>query len=140
MKKLISKYNVFRIVIVIWLVLWVVFIIREDKDDQYAGLKYLYSHGYTHKVSRITGKDLFEFIIFCRENIPAGATYEIKGFEMFSIDEVRTRYYMWPSRNVSKNGEYMIIYGAVVGGAPGYEEYMTLEGKGSIMMKKGGEA
>ena len=137
MKKFINKQNVFRLVIGIWLVLWVVFIIREDKDDQYAGLKYLYTHGYTHKVSHTTGKDLFEFIMFCRKNMPPDATYEITGFDTLSIGEVRTRYYLWPARNVGKNGEYMVVYGAGGGPIPGYKAYRTLKGKGSIRIKEG---
>ena len=122
-----SKKHIFNIVLIIWIVLWILFLIRPSKDGQYAELAYFYSHGYEDNVSFLLGNGLYDYIQFCKENLPAGATYELRGFKEFSIKEVRSRYHLWPLRSVKESPEYVIVYGSEELNRPGYNFYMRSE-------------
>lgn len=100
----------FRIILAIWVVLWLVFLLREDKDGQYRDLKYFYTHSYDDNVGYLLGEKLYAFLESCRQNIPKGSTYELSGFEKFSIYEVRARYFLWPLRSVSADPDFKIVW------------------------------
>jgi hypothetical protein len=98
------------LVFVIWVVLWGFFLVREDKDGQYAQLKRLYQADSMSKARVICGDELYAFVTYCSENIPKEATYGISGFDQFAIDEVRLKYYLWPREYVDDNAEYLLYY------------------------------
>ena len=130
-----TKAIIFSLIFAVWIVLWIVFLVRQDKDDQYSELRYLYTHGYNDKVSHIIGAQLSDLLIACGKDLPEGATYDIRGFDKFSIAEVRARYYLWPFRKTSKDPEFIIIYGG--GNIPeGYKEYRNYPGVGSVLVRK----
>ncbi|MCK5450483.1 MAG: hypothetical protein KAI70_01810 [Candidatus Omnitrophica bacterium] len=130
-----KKTVIFRAILILWIVLWVFFLVREDKDGQYDSLKYLYGHNYADKVKFIMGKDLYGFSVFCSENIPRGSTYELSGFKKFSIDEVRMRYFLWPLVGTSGGADYKIVFGSGKLEYPGYKEYQRFENIGTIYIK-----
>ncbi|MFH1837595.1 MAG: hypothetical protein ABH862_05745 [Candidatus Omnitrophota bacterium] len=131
-----KKTVIFKIILVVWVVLWLFFLVREDKDDQYASLKRLYMSDHLGKTKIIMGDDLYDFLNFCKNEIPENSTYKIAGFEKFSIFEVRSRYFLWPLRAVEENANYIILYGKPGISVPGYEMYKDYKGIGSIYRKK----
>lgn len=133
---MIKKTLVFKIILAVWVGLWVFFLVREDKSGQYSDLKYLSSRGYNEKVRYIAGDRLSEILAFCRDDFPGGATYDISGLERFSITDVRARYYLWPHRRSSENPDFMIIFGARGKMPAGYEEHVSLPGAGSVLVRK----
>ena len=120
------KKRVLTIVFIIWVVLWVVFLVREDKDDQYKSLVYAYTHSPEENVRYMMGKDLYDLLILSKTDIPEGSTYVLEGFDEFSIKEVRARDYLWPLKSVKDNPDYVIIYGSQQVDAPGYAEYRKI--------------
>ena len=128
---------IFKAVLITWAVLWVVFMVRQGKRGQYADLSYFYSHEYGLKVRYLLGDDLADLLRFCNTIIPPGSTYDIYGFERFSIREVRARYYLWPLYRTEKEPEFIIVYGSTGGLPEGYEKFGELEGKGSVYIRKG---
>ncbi len=130
-----NKDKIFRLVFGLWIFLWLFFLIREDKPDQYKSLKYLYTHDYADKVRRVMGGELYEFGVFCKKNIPQGSTYELSGFKKFSINEMRMRYFLWPLVSVSEDADFKIVYGSSKK-IPGYNEYKLLSGTGGLYAKE----
>ena len=131
-----DKKNIFRVVLAVWVILWLFFLIREDKDGQYRFLMHLYSADHADKVRFLMGNELYDFLVFCKENIPEYATYKISGFEKFSIYEVRARYFLWPIRSVDKNADFEIFFKKHVKTLPGYEEYKDYKGIGYIYRRR----
>lgn len=127
---------IFKGVLLVWLILWVVFLIRQSKHGQYEDLAYFYSNGYDSKVQYLLGDDLADFLSFCAGCIPEGATYDIKGFEKFSIKEVRARYYLWPLYRTENKPDFIIVYGAYPDIMPGYLEFRSLQGKGAVYIRR----
>ena len=106
-----NKRNIFSIILIVWTVLWIVFLVREDKDGQYRTLGYLYAHTPQEGMQHLMGDKLYSFIRYCKENIPPDATYQMFGFEDFSIDEVRARYFLWPRKRVEEGADFEVVYG-----------------------------
>ncbi len=100
------KRIVFIAIFSIWLILWLVFLIKENKSGQYRMLTYLYTHDYNAKVRYVMGESLYDFLSFCKKVIPAGSTYDFSGIE--DLDEVRARYFLWPLRRDSHNSDFLL--------------------------------
>ena len=129
------KEYILKAIIAVWVLLWLLFLVREDKDGQYRELGYLYTHDYADKVSYLAGEDVFSFLVFCRESLPAGSTYELAGFKEFSIDKVRMRYFLWPLRGTEEDADFVIVYGESK--VPlGYKKYKQHD-NGFIAVKRG---
>lgn len=127
---------ILRAILLTWVILWVVFLVRQGKRGQYAELAHFYSNGYNSKVRYLLGEDLADFLVFCAGKIPKNSTYDIRGFERFSIKEVRARYYLWPLYRTENNPDFIIVYGSS-GPAPlGYKDFASNEGKGSVYIRE----
>jgi hypothetical protein len=137
--RVVNKENILKLLLAIWIVLWVLFLIREDKDGQYASLKYQYSHGREDRMRNIMTPELYDLMLFCREKMPAGSTCELAGFKAFSIDEVRARYFLWPVRNTRGDADFIIIYEGGYTPGEGYTELKGYTGKGKVLIKEGKE-
>ncbi|MBU0571246.1 MAG: hypothetical protein KJ995_04945 [Candidatus Omnitrophica bacterium] len=127
------------VVLIVWTAIWLFFLVREDKDGQYRVLGDLYRSNDETKVKVVYGNDFYDFLEFCRDNIPAGATYEIYGFEKYSIDEVRARYLLFPARVDTKNPDFKIKYGGNAEVPSGYSEFKSYnKGKrGYLYLRRG---
>ena len=132
-----NKQRILKLAFAVWIVLWVFFLAREDKDGQYRSLAYNYTHGYADKVRYLMGADLYDFLVFVAGNMPEDATYELAGFEKFSIDEVRARYFLWPLKSSAGGADFRVVYGGGEPPGPGYAEYKKGPG-GRLLKKEGG--
>ncbi len=138
MVSILKKENILKAVFAVWLVLWVFFLLREGKDGQYRSLGYLYTHGYDEKMRHVIGDELYDFLVFCGENMPEGATYELSGFERFSVSEVRARYFLWPLKSVGEGGDFKIVYGGGEMTSPGYALYKRYGSAGRLFKRRDG--
>ena len=127
---------VLRSVLLVWIVLWMIFLVRQSKRGQYTELTYLYANDYDSKVRYLLGDDLEDLLVFSAENLPRGATYDITGFERFSIKEVRARYYLWPLYRTEDYPEFIISYGAPGTAPDGYKEFGVFPGKGAVYSRE----
>ncbi|MBD3379639.1 MAG: hypothetical protein GF408_04160 [Candidatus Omnitrophica bacterium] len=134
-----DRKRVFHMVLGIWTLLWLFFLVRPDKDGQYGELAYFYSHGYESRVESLLGSGLYEYLRFCRQNLPAGSTYRLEGLGELSVRRVRARYYLWPLRMVGDDPDFIMVYGDTGRKFPGYRFYLLDEGRGSVYRKEGGE-
>ena len=135
----VTKQNIFKIVITIWVILWAFFLIREDKEGQYRLLRGLYLEKPEGRTRLVYGGDLYDFLVFCRGCIPSGYTYQITGFEKYSIDEMRARYFLYPAISVGNNPDFKIIYGRDIPAPDGYREFKRYPGEvsGKLFIRKG---
>lgn len=124
-----------RAVFVVWAVLWVFFLVRQNKKGQYEELAFFYSNTYDSKVEYLLGSGLSELLSFCAAELPQGATYDIRGFERFSIKEVRARYYLWPMRRVEDDPDLILIHGKSRDVPRGYRMFKDLGSKGAVYVK-----
>lgn len=123
----------------IWLILWVTFIIRENKQGQYSDLGYLYSHpDYNQRVKRVFGNDLYDFLVFCKGLLPQNKTYSIGGIDKLDFDEVKARYFLWPLEMVEVNPDFIIFYRREPSGQEnGYGLFRKYKDSGYILAKTG---
>ena len=131
MMSYISKQNILKAVFITWVVLWALFLIREEKTGEYDRLMKLYASNDGDKIKEFMGEDLYDFLTFVRENVPEGSDYRFEGFERFSVHAVRGRYYLWPSKGASENPEYIVVYGKEDLEVPGYEFHSRYKDSGS---------
>ena len=131
-----NKKRFLKIIFAVWLALWVFFLVREDKDNQYKTLEYLYTHSEEDNVRYITGEKLYDFIFFCKENIPPESTYELSGFDKLSIDGVRARYYLWPLISDTDEPDFRIVYGGGAKPDREYKMYMRYSNDAYVMVRK----
>ena len=131
-----NKQRILKVIFIAWIAFWIFFLIREDKDGQYQAMKYLYTHAGEERTRFIIGEPLYGFLLYCRENIPVGSSYELLGFKKFSINEERARYFLWPLVSVSEEPDYKIVYGKGVSSVPGYKEYGRHGEDGRLFIRK----
>lgn len=99
------KNNIFKIALLVWIVLWAWFIVRElFVKDGIETYKALLDRDLEGKRSYITGDRLYEFLNFCKKNMPEGSSYKMVGLEDGSIDKRRAVYYLYPDLESNEAG------------------------------------
>lgn len=105
--------KIFKIILIVWIALWVFFIAKSlvtEKDKstlkEYVSLVCADQEG---KRAIVFGRDFYEFLKFCKANLPSGSGYEITGIPLDSVDLPRLIYYLYPSLNNS-NPDYILVY------------------------------
>ena len=119
------KEKIFRIIILIWIMLWLVFTARElFWKNNLNDYKVLISRSLDGKRSYVTGDRLYEFITFCSSRLPAGATYNFAGIKEGSIEQRRAVYYLYP--HIQNNDpEFLLVFDA--GGILHKDRYLPYE-------------
>jgi len=131
-----NKERVLTAIFSLWTILWLFFLIREDKDGQYKTyFKLLTSRG-EEKKQVIYGRDLIGFSEFCKDMIPAGQTYEIMGLGDYDVDKVRLRYLLWPARAEDGDTDFKITVDPGIKDVEGYVRLVHDGSKGNIFIKK----
>ena len=99
-----------RVLLVVWVVLWVMFVARElFFKGGLRDYRILIGRDLEGKHAYVTGDDLYGFIAFCRENIPDRATYAFEGFEEGALDTRRATYYLYP-RMEKPDPDFICVY------------------------------
>ena len=105
------KSNVFKLIFIIWVSLWVFFIIRGlTAQGVIYDYRELLLRPLEGKHSYVTGDSLYEFLIFCKNKLPEGAKYKIIGLDEGSLEKRRAVYYLYPLIE-SETPEFILNYG-----------------------------
>jgi hypothetical protein len=125
------------ILLALWVVLWVVFLVREDKDGQYVMLRDLYGMKNADKPRYLMGADYYDFLVFCRERMAPGGTYEVMGLDpTLAFREVQAKYFLWPFIAGKGHTDYRIVWGDVSEKAIGYAIVEAYRDKGALFRKE----
>jgi len=124
-----------KVCFIIWLVLWVVFFIRENKDGEYKDFFNLFGKSLEEKRAYLLGEDFYNFLNACKDNVPSKATYKLAGLGPFAIDEVRGIYYLAPLKAVEENYDYIFVYGSGDFTEEGFDEVFEFN-KNSYILKR----
>ncbi len=116
-----------RIILVIWVIIWAIFLIRplfkKDLIRDYSNLSKLSAEG---KRAYVTGPRLYEFIRVCNQTMPKSSSYEVVGIEKDSLEHRRVRYYLYPNTE-KKEPEFLLIYGTKDYKREGYKIFKILD-------------
>lgn len=105
------KAKLLKIIFAIWVILWMLFISREIVLK--GGLreyKALWPMSLEEKHSYMAGERLYDFILSCKDTLPAGARYQLEGVAAGSIEKVRAAYYLYPLIESDKP-DYVLVFG-----------------------------
>jgi hypothetical protein len=124
-----------KIAFAIWVIVWIFFISRElfikgNLNDY----RILLSRPLEGKRSYVTGDRLYEFLTFCRDRTPQGATYAFAGVADGSIEKRRAVYYLYPRLENSKP-DFIFVYDRAGMGENGCAGFAALDESRYILKK-----
>ncbi len=129
------KHKIFPILLCVWIVLWIGFTARElFVKDSVRDYRALLSRTLEGKRSYVTGDRLYEFLMFCKEKAPQGATYAIAGLDDGSIEKRRAAYYLYPLLE-SREPDLIFVFDKPDAGQAGYGVFAGLDGSRYILKK-----
>jgi len=117
-----------------FLLLWAVFLFRENKRGEYAELRYLYAHNDIEKRRFVMGASEYDYLAYCKETLPANATYRIIGLEDIAL--VRARYMLWPARVDLDKPDFLLVFKSHYSIPQGYAEFKKFQGDGYILKRE----
>lgn len=129
------KEYAFKIIILIWIVLWVVFHFMSSAKDlanynEVKGLSLEQKHAY------IIGEELYDFLLFCRMKLPlrqkVSLVANFKGYSYYKF-----RYYLYPHR-ICDDADYVIVYNDKSFYKEGYSTFAQFD-ESSRILKRSGE-
>lgn len=92
------KSILLKILLIVWVVLWAIFFIRElfvkNNARDYAALL---SRTLEGKHAYVTGDKLYSFLLRCKKDMPDMAAYKIIGIDEGAIERRRAVYYLYPA-------------------------------------------
>lgn len=132
------KYKILKYAFAIWVILWFFLTARElfikDKINDY---KILLSRSLEGKRSYVTGDSFYEFLTFCKNSMPEGATYGLlilgEGFDR-SIYKRRASYYLYPDMERDEPN-FILVYDEPDVKMAGYRMFAKLKGNRYILKR-----
>ena len=103
--------NQCRWIFVLWIGIWGLFWIRPliiGKSEFTKNLRLL-RLGFEERKELVYGRDLYQFLTFCKSQLPLGARYRLVGLDSASLDWLRAVYDLYPCL-VSGEPEYLLVY------------------------------
>ena len=97
--------------IALWMALWIVFFLRENKDGEYREYVHLIGKDLEQKRAFLLGQEFYDFLKNASGKVPRSARYKFAGLPTFSILEIRGIYYLAPLKAVEEGYEYIFVYG-----------------------------
>ncbi|MDD5438893.1 MAG: hypothetical protein PHS37_01750 [Candidatus Omnitrophica bacterium] len=133
---IIPSRSIITVFFILWCVLWLNFIGRDlakgHKAAEYAGLLSRDDEG---KRKIVYGSELYDYLVFVRNNIPPGASYEMVGLEGDSLEYRRAAYYLYPLLPAT-NADYVLVYHTTTYARPGYARTAMLNEADYILRKQ----
>ena len=124
-----------KIIIIIWIVLWINFIARDLYTRGYLNeYKILARSDYEEKHAQVYGKRFYEFLKFAKDIIPPNERYDFVGINNFSLDGRRGIYYLYP-RLKKEKADYLLVYGVQGFRKDGFRVHAKLD-KTRIILKR----
>jgi hypothetical protein len=124
-----------KISLLVWLILWGVFFLRENKEGEYRQFFDLAGKGLEEKRAYLLGGELYDFLKFSQKNIPEDARYKFAGIKPFAIEEVRAIYYLYPRKAVEEDYDYILVYGDDVEPEIGFERIAVMKDNAYILKR-----
>ena len=129
------KNAALKIAFAVWIGLWLLFVARELLvKNNLRDYKSLMTRSLDEKHAYVTGEDFYRFLMFCKANLPSGATYSLMGIEEGSIDRPRAVYYLYPFLEKSE-ADFVLSYGNRAPEMDGHMIFAGISGSGYIMKK-----
>ena len=133
------KNKILKLALAVWITIWAFFIFREllikGRLFDYRVLLFRSLEG---KRSYVTGDKFYEFLTFCKHNLPGSAAYDLivlKGGDI-EIDKRRAVYYLYPNLRKS-DPEFILIYDELAVEKIRNGPFITLEEDGFIGTREG---
>jgi len=98
--------KIWKIVFIIWLILWFLFLVRGFVKKEFNEFKAISFASIDEKKAYLMGKGLYDFLKYCQENMPIESTYKITG-ELTKHNKARLVYYLYP-RVHSEDPDYVL--------------------------------
>jgi len=130
------KSRLFQICVLIWLILWVIFFFRENKDGEYKDFFVLAHKNLEQKRAYLMGEGFYKFVDFCLQNTPNEARYKFAGLGPMKIEEVRAIYHLWPRKAVEEDYTYIFVFNAKGFSEEGFFKFKDLNGSSYILKRK----
>jgi len=109
-KRILWKGLALKLIFAVWLVLWLVFILRDlfvkSNFHDYAQLLPRTLEG---RRAYVTGEKFYEFLTACNKIIPENGRYIWVGMEEVSLDKRRADYYLYPRLEAKGEAEFTLI-------------------------------
>lgn len=100
----------FRIVFIVWVFMWLLFLVRGLIKTEMKDYRNLLGKTLEEKRAYVTGREFYNFIIFCENIIPKDATYSVEAKYDQSLDYFSFAYYLYPAMRDIDNPEYVACY------------------------------
>ena len=101
---------VFRIVFIAWVFLWLFFLIRGLVKVEIKDYQNLLGKTLEEKRAYVSGKEFYNFVLFCEKVIPKNSTFSAEAKYDQSLDYFRLAYYLYPVMRDLGNPEYITCY------------------------------
>lgn len=131
--------KLFKIILAAWVLMWVFsnirgLIVEKDKTTfkDYLNLAFADWEG---KRAIVLGKEQYEFIKFCKTNLPDKTNYGLIGIPEDSVDIPRLAYYLYPSLP-SQDPDFILVYNQAGFEEKGTDLYAALNKKSFILKRK----
>ena len=130
-----NKKAIVRVVFAIWIFIWLLFLIRPYfKKGLLKEYSTLLGSSLEEKRAFVTGKELYEFIKFCKDSIVPPSSYKIIGLEEEPLSYRRAAYYLYPDID-SPEPEFLLIYKKAGFAEKGYSIFKNLDSEKYILKK-----
>lgn len=128
-----------RFILTLWIPIWLFFLawpIRKDPSKLSSAVSLVRADSETRRQTAY-GQEFHRFLRFCKDQLPAGATFRLVGVDYASIDKVRAFYFLYPNV-VAEHAQFILVYQT-----PGYREddahLYALLNSGSFILKSSTE-
>ncbi len=133
------KDRILKLAFTTWIIIWAFFIFRElFIKSRFSDYKILLSRSLEGKRSYVTGDKFYEFLTFCKRNLPQSAFYDLilikKGD--IELDKIRAIYYLYPSLK-KIDPEFILIYNELADEKIDHGPFVGLEERGFIGTREG---
>lgn len=126
---------VLAILFVVWIMLWINFMTRDlIKRSDFRDYKALIIRDASGKRSYTYGDCLFEFLDFCKGNLPEFASYDLIGIEGLSLAQRRAIYYLYPYTK-KENANFLLVFNKSGFKKDGYALYRKLDNSRFILKR-----
>ena len=136
MKFNLKKIINYRIIMAIWIIIWLLFFVRGFIRVDYKIFKGTLGSSVDDKTAFSMTKDLYAFILYAKKKLPDDASYEFvyNNLLLDPVENVRMIYYLYP-RITKDNPQYVVVFEM-----PSYKKFgFTLSerfSEGSFILKK----
>jgi len=128
------KKHIFKIIFIAWTAIWLLFLARGLVKGEAKEYACLFGRSLEEKRAYVSGKEFYDFIIFCKKIIPEDSDYTVEADYDAEMDYFRFPYYIYPALRNLEDPEYIACY-KVKFSARGYRRAASLSNDKYILKK-----